>query len=77
MELSDTPLFIENVDVSRYRAADRKIRHVFNRASLLLVAMVINFAHSRDLAVPGGHSGEPDPKDKKLIGAVQKQVSKS
>jgi hypothetical protein len=57
VELSDTPLFIENIDVSRYRAADRKIRHIFNRASAVLVAMVINFAHSRDLAVPGGHGG--------------------
>jgi hypothetical protein len=57
MELSDTPLFVESVDVSRYRAADRKVRHVFRGASPALVAMVINFAHSGDLAIPGSHKG--------------------
>jgi hypothetical protein len=57
MELSDTPLFIENIDVTRYRAADRKVRHVFKGASAVLVAMVVNFAHSGDLAVPGSHKG--------------------
>ena len=55
MDLNDIPLFIENVDIDRYRAADRKIRHVFNGASTELVAMVINFAHSRDLGVPSYH----------------------
>lgn len=55
MELNEIPLLIENVDISCYRAADRKIRHVFNGASEELVAMVINFAHSRDLGVPGSH----------------------
>jgi hypothetical protein len=57
MELSDTPLFIESIDVTRYRAADRKVRHVFKGASAVLVAMVVNFAHSGDLAVPGSHKG--------------------
>jgi len=53
MELDKIPLLIEGVDISRYRAAERKIRHVVNGASAELVAMVINFAHSRDL---GGDS---------------------
>jgi hypothetical protein len=57
VELSDTPLFIENIDVSRYRAADRKVRHIFKGADPVLVAMVVNFAHSGDLAVPGSHKG--------------------
>ena len=55
MERNDIPLLIESVDISRYKAADRKIRHVFNGASAELVAMVINFAHSRELGVPGAH----------------------
>jgi hypothetical protein len=57
MELSNIPLFVESIDVSRYRAADRKVRHVFRGASAVLVAMVVNFAHSGELAVPGGHKG--------------------
>lgn len=55
MELNEIPLLIENVDIGRYRAADRKIRHVFNGAGAELVAMVINFAHSGDLGVPSAH----------------------
>lgn len=49
-------LLIEDVDISHYKAADRKIRHVFNGAIRELLAMVINFAHTRDLGVPGDHS---------------------
>jgi hypothetical protein len=55
MERNEIPLFIENVDISRYAAAARKIRHIFNLASVQLVAMVINFAHSGELGIPGSH----------------------
>jgi hypothetical protein len=56
MDLNDIPLLKEKVDTSRYEAADRKIRHIFKGASIELVAMVINFAHSRELGVPGDHN---------------------
>jgi len=52
VELNDIPLLIENADISRYKAADRKIRHVFPRANAELVAMVINFATSHDFDLP-------------------------
>jgi hypothetical protein len=69
MELTDIPMLIENVDTSRYRAADRKIRHVFNGASAELVAMAINFARSAELGVPGGH-GRGWEKRKAALGAL-------
>jgi hypothetical protein len=55
MERNEIPLFIENVDISRYAVAARKIRHIFNLASVQLVAMVINFAHSGEVGIPGSH----------------------
>jgi hypothetical protein len=58
MDQNPGALFIESVDIGCYKAADRKIRRVFPRANPVLVAMVINFAHFRDLAVPIGHRGK-------------------
>jgi hypothetical protein len=55
MNNRETPLFIDHVDLTHYRAAERKIRRVFNGASEELVGMVINFAHSRDVGVPSAH----------------------
>ena len=58
MERSEVPLLIENVDIDRYKAADRKIRHALPKSTPQLGAMVINFAHSRDLGVPSGSRQE-------------------
>lgn len=55
MDLDQIPLLVRDIDLNSYGAAHRPIRSAFNGSSRELEAMVINFAHSPQVAVPASH----------------------